>query len=84
MLPLSAGSGHLVRYDCVRGVGGLSAPACVHVAGHNLGILMRRLTGPEPNREAAAHSLVFLLFVYSEDAAAIILVARPETALPSW
>src|SRR5947207_1198070 len=48
----------IFRYDCVRGVGGLSAPACVHLAGHNLGILMRQLTGPEPDREATAHSLV--------------------------
>jgi hypothetical protein len=41
---VAPGSDHLVRYDCVRKVGGLSAPAYVNVAGYNLGILMRQLS----------------------------------------
>ena len=44
----------------------------VHVAGHNLGILMRLLIGAGTPREAAARA--YLLFVYTEDAVAIILV----------
>jgi transposase len=47
----------------------------VHVAGHNLGILMRLLIGAGTPREAAARVLALLLFIYTEEAAAIILVA---------
>ena len=47
----------------------------VHVAGHNLGILMRLLIGAGTPREAAARVLALLLFIYTEQAAAIILVA---------
>jgi transposase len=47
----------------------------VHLAGHNLGILMRLLIGAGTPREAAARGLVFVLFVYTDHAAAIILAA---------
>ncbi|HEY8816434.1 MAG TPA: transposase [Candidatus Dormibacteraeota bacterium] len=47
----------------------------VHVAGHNLGILMRLLIGAGTPREAAARGLAYLFFVDTEDAVAIILVA---------
>jgi transposase len=47
----------------------------VHVAEHNLGILMRLLIGAGTPREAAARAPAYLFFVYTEDAVAIILVA---------
>ena len=47
----------------------------VHVAGHNLGILMRLLIGAGTPREAAAKALAYLLFVCTEKAVTIILVA---------
>jgi transposase len=47
----------------------------VHVAGHNLGILMRLLTGAGTPREAAARALAYLFVAYTEEAVAIILVA---------
>ena len=52
----------------------------VHIAGHNLGILMRLLIGAGTPREAAARGLAYLLFVYSEQAVAIILVVASPNA----
>jgi hypothetical protein len=52
----------------------------VHVAGHNLGILMRLLIGAGTPREAVARGLAYLLFVYSKEAVAIILVAASPDA----
>ena len=43
--------------------------------GDNLGILMRLLIGAGTPREAAARALVFVLFIYADHAAPIILVA---------
>ena len=42
---------------------------------HNLGILMRLLIGAGTPKEAAARALACLLFVCTEEAVAIILVA---------
>ena len=47
----------------------------IHVAGHNLGILMRLLIGAGTPREAAACGCAYLLFVHTEQTAAIILIA---------
>jgi transposase len=47
----------------------------VHVAGHNLGILMRLLIGAGTPREAVAKVLAYLIFVCTGEAVAIILVA---------
>jgi hypothetical protein len=49
--------------------------AILHVAGRNLGILMRPLIGAGTPREAAARELAYLFFVYTEQAVAIILAA---------
>jgi hypothetical protein len=46
----------------------------VHVAGHNLGILMRLLIGVGTPREAAARALAFLFF-YSEEQAVVVILA---------
>src|SRR5258708_9840347 len=47
----------------------------VHVAGHNLGILMRLLIGAGTPQDAAGRPLAYLLFVYTDKAVTIILVA---------
>jgi transposase len=47
----------------------------VHVAGHNLGILMRLLIGAGTPREVVAKVLAYLFFVGTDEAVAIILVA---------
>gem|GEM_PF-6366519 len=49
--------------------------ALVHVAGHNLGILMRLRIGAGTPKETAARSRDYLLFLYTEQAMALILVA---------
>jgi hypothetical protein len=46
-----------------------------HVTGHNLGILMRLLIGAGTPRAAPARALAHLLFAYTKEAVAIILVA---------
>ena len=48
----------------------------VHVAGHNLGILMRLLIGAGTPKETAARSRAYLLFLYTEQAVAIIPCRR--------
>ncbi|MGH7091979.1 MAG: hypothetical protein ACREFB_00405, partial [Stellaceae bacterium] len=47
----------------------------VHVAGHNLGILMRLLIGAGTPKEAAARGLAYLLLVCTGEVMAIVLVA---------
>ena len=64
-----------MRRTWLRGRENVHKRYLVHVAGHNLGILMRLLIGAGTPRQAAARVLALLLFVYTEEAAAIILVA---------
>jgi transposase len=64
-----------MRRTWLRGRENVHKRYLVHVAGHNLGILMRRLIGAGTPREAAARGLVVVLFVSTDHAAAIILVA---------
>jgi len=64
-----------MRRTWLRGRESVHKRYLVHVAGHNLGILMRLPIGPGTPREAAARDLAYLFFVYTKDAAAIILVA---------
>ena len=64
-----------MRRTWLRGRENLHKRYLVHVAGHNLGILMRLLIGAGTPREAAARAPAYLFFVYTEDAVAIILVA---------
>jgi hypothetical protein len=58
----------------------------VHVAGHNLGILMRLLIGAGTPKEAAGRPLAYLLFVYTDEAVTIILVAASpdRSAIPGF
>ena len=64
-----------MRRTWLRGRENVHKRYLVHVAGHNLGILMRLLIGAGTPREAAARGLAYLFFVDTQDAVAIILVA---------
>ena len=64
-----------MRRTWLRGRENVHKRYLVHVAGHNLGILMRLLIGAGTPREAAARGQAYLLFVYTEKTVAIILVA---------
>src|SRR6187397_1314390 len=64
-----------MRRTWLRGRENVHKRYLVHVAGHNLGILMRLLIGAGTPREAAARGITYLLFVYTEDAVAFILIA---------
>jgi hypothetical protein len=70
-----------MRRTWLRGREKLHKRYLVHVAGHNLGILMRLLIGVGTPREAAACGRAYLLFVYTEDAMAVILVAAARDGL---
>ncbi len=50
----------------------------IHVAGHNLGLLMRRLTGAGTPKEAAARSRVLLFVAHRHDTVAIVIFALDE------
>jgi hypothetical protein len=68
-----------MRRTWLRGRENVHKRYLVHVAGHNLGILMRLLVGVGTPREAADRGLAYLFFVYTEEAVAIILVgASPD------
>ena len=73
-----------MRRTWLRGRENVHKRYLVHVAGHNLGILMRLLIGAGTPREAAARGLAYRLFVYTGQAVAIILVAAAPTGSPSW
>jgi transposase len=64
-----------MRRTWLRGRENVHKRYLVHVAGHNLGILMRLLIGAGTPREAAARALTYLFFADTEEAVAIILVA---------
>jgi hypothetical protein len=59
-----------MRRTWLRGCENVHKRDLVHVAGHNLGILMRLLIGAGTPREAAARALAYLCFVGTEKAAA--------------
>jgi transposase len=64
-----------MRRTWLRGRENVHKRYLVHVAGHNLGILMRLLIGAGTPREAAARALAYLFFIDAEEPLAIILVA---------
>jgi hypothetical protein len=70
-----------MRRTWLRGRENVHKRYLVHIAGHNLGILMRLLIGAGTPREAAARGIAYLLFVYTEDAVAFILVAAARNGL---
>jgi hypothetical protein len=64
-----------MRRTWLRGRENIHKRYLVHVAGHNLGILMRLLIGAGTPREAVAQGLAaYLFFPYAEEAVAIFLV----------
>jgi transposase len=63
-----------MRRTWLRGRDNVHKRYLVHVAGHNLGILMRLLIGAGTPKEAAARALACLFFFYTEEAMAIVLV----------
>jgi len=64
-----------MRRTWLRGRDNVQKRYLVHVAGHNLGILMRLLIGAGTPREAAARALAYAFFFYTEQAVTVILVA---------
>ena len=64
-----------MRRAWLRGRQNLHKRYLVHIAGYNLGILMRAPVGAGTRREVAARALAYLLFVHTEQTAAIILIA---------
>ena len=67
-----------MRRTWLRGRENVHKRYLVHVAGHNLGILMRLLIGAGTPREAAAPALTYLLFIYTEQTVALILVVASD------
>jgi transposase len=68
-----------MRRTWLRGRENVHKRYLVHVAGHNLGILMRLLIGAGTPRAAAARGLAYLFFVHAVNAVAITLVvASPD------
>src|ERR1700693_4069089 len=67
-----------MRRTWLRGRENVHKRYLVHVAGHNLGILMRLLIGAGTPREAAARGLAYLLFVYGPAVAIILVAASPD------
>jgi transposase len=68
-----------MRRAWLRGRNNVHKRYLIHVAGHNLGILMRLLIGAGTPKEAAARAFASLLVLYSAEVTAIILViATPD------
>src|SRR5512136_1628812 len=64
-----------MRRTWLRGRENVHKRYLVHVAGHNLGILMRLLTGVGTPKEAAGRASAYLFFAYTDDVTAFVLVA---------
>ena len=64
-----------MRRTWLRGRENVHKRYLVHVAGHNLGILMRLLIGAGTPREAAARALAYVFFFCTEEAVTVVLVA---------
>jgi hypothetical protein len=68
-----------MRRTWLRGRENVHKRYLIHVAGHNLGILMRLLIGAGTPKEAAARGRVLLVVVHSEEILAMVLFAVPNT-----
>jgi len=64
-----------MRRTWLRGRDNVHKRYLVHVAGHNLGILMRLLIGAGTPREAAVRALAYAFFFYTDEAVTVVLVA---------
>src|SRR5512143_946448 len=70
-----------LRRTWLRGRENVHKRYLIHVAGHNLGILMRHLIGAGTPKEAAARGRVFLIVAHRDDALAVVVFALDETGL---
>ena len=67
-----------MRRTWLRGRENVHKRYLIHVAGHNLGILMRHLIGAGTPKEAAARRRVVLFVNYRDDTRAIVVLALDE------
>jgi len=67
-----------MRRTWLRGRENVHKRYLIHVAGHNLGILMRHLIGAGTPKEATARGRVLLFVVHSEEFLAMLLFAVPD------
>ena len=70
-----------MRRTWLRGRENVHKRYLIHVAGHNLGILMRLLIGAGTPKEVAARRRAFLLVTYGDHALAIFILALDEAGL---
>lgn len=68
-----------MRRTWLRGRENIHKRYLIHVAGHNLGLLMRHLAGAGTPKEAAARGRVFLVVLGTPNTLAIIVFAATET-----
>jgi len=70
-----------MRRTWLRGRGNVHKRYLIHLAGHNLGLLMRQLIGAGTPKEAAARGLAFLFVSYRDDTLVIVVLALDEADL---
>jgi Transposase DDE domain len=70
-----------MRRTWLRGRKNVHKRYLIHVAGHNLGILMRRLIGAGTPKEAAARGRAFLFANYRDDTLAVGVLVLDEAGL---
>ena len=70
-----------MRRTWLRGRENVHKRYLIHVAGHNLGILMRHLIGAGTPKEAAARGRVLLVVASGDHTLAIVIFARDEASL---
>jgi hypothetical protein len=64
-----------MRRTWLRGRENVHKRYLIHVAGHNLGLLMRQLIGAGTPKEAAARGRVLFIVVHTEETLAILFLA---------
>ena len=67
-----------MRRTWLRGRENVHKRYLIHLAGHNLGILMRQLIGAGTPKEAAARGRVLLFVAHGEEILAMLLFAVPD------
>ena len=70
-----------MRRTWLRGRENVHKRYLVHVAGHNLGILMRLLIGAGTPKAAADRASAWLFFAHTEEAAVLILLAASREGI---
>jgi hypothetical protein len=76
-----------MRRTWLRGRENVHKRTLFHVAGHNLGLLMRRLNGAETSREATERGKAILLLVTAPDnsiALVLVTIGRDHTDIPAF